>query len=430
MRRAPFADNPAVGARGLRTQQRILDGALQVFAEQGYDRATLDRIAQVAGCSRVSIYQYFSGKDDVFRQLAGQVARQLRASMEALDPITPDAAGLAALQAWITRYADIRARYEPVFRAFDAAAATDEVLVGGAVSTSERNAAFFQARLSPTGLPARLLEPMVPMLMAGVNRALDLGSSLRAAEPEGYPRERVEPALAAVVHRSLFGPLPEVNMTAPDGPALPSLRLGPELVAIFDQIGVLEAEAQRPDRRALAQLLDVGDDVVVRRGYEGARVEDVVAAAGVSRGAFYRYFDNIESFVRIIAVRAVRAVSEVVAEPPDMTDRASLRRWLRRYDDVHAAKGPMIRVWVEAVGEPFRGDHAAVFDWGRRRMARLLAGRAFGDADLDGLLLLAMVEAFGSVPRTGTEIDAAVHMIERAFTRSNVSVTEPGVRHR
>jgi hypothetical protein len=41
-----------------------------------------------------------------------------------------------------------------------------------------------------------------------------------------------------------------------------------------------------------------------------------------------------------------------------------------------------------------------------------------------------MVEAFGSAPRTATEVDAAVHMIERGFTRSNVSVTEPGVRNR
>jgi AcrR family transcriptional regulator len=36
MRRAPFSDNPQVGARGQRTQQRILDAALRVFGEEGY----------------------------------------------------------------------------------------------------------------------------------------------------------------------------------------------------------------------------------------------------------------------------------------------------------------------------------------------------------------------------------------------------------
>ena len=37
-RRAPFGDNPVVGARGLRTQQRVLEAALQSFSELGYDR--------------------------------------------------------------------------------------------------------------------------------------------------------------------------------------------------------------------------------------------------------------------------------------------------------------------------------------------------------------------------------------------------------
>src|SRR6185295_17674790 len=52
MRRAPFSDNPRVGARGQRTQQRILDAALRVFGEDGYYQCSIDRIAKQAGCSR------------------------------------------------------------------------------------------------------------------------------------------------------------------------------------------------------------------------------------------------------------------------------------------------------------------------------------------------------------------------------------------
>src|SRR5919201_2965209 len=93
VRRAPFSDNPRVGARGQRTQQRILDAALVAFGEQGYHACSIDRITKVARCSRVSFYQYFASKEEVFRQLAGQVARQLMASTEALDPLTPDGEG-------------------------------------------------------------------------------------------------------------------------------------------------------------------------------------------------------------------------------------------------------------------------------------------------------------------------------------------------
>ena len=92
-RRAPFSDNPRVGARGQRTRQRILDAALQVFGDEGFHRCSIARISEKADCSRVSFYQYFSGKEDVFGSLAGQVARQISASTEAIDPLTPDAQG-------------------------------------------------------------------------------------------------------------------------------------------------------------------------------------------------------------------------------------------------------------------------------------------------------------------------------------------------
>src|SRR2546422_8981469 len=90
VRRAPFSNNPQVGARGQRTQQRILDAALRAFGEEGYHACSIDRITKLARCSRVSFYQYFSSKEDVFRYLAGQVDRQLSASTEALDPLTAD----------------------------------------------------------------------------------------------------------------------------------------------------------------------------------------------------------------------------------------------------------------------------------------------------------------------------------------------------
>src|SRR6185503_17887792 len=83
-RRAPFSDNPRVGARGQRTQQRILDAALVAFGEKGFHGCSIDRITKLARCSRVSFYQYFANKEDVFGQLAGQIARQVSASTEAL----------------------------------------------------------------------------------------------------------------------------------------------------------------------------------------------------------------------------------------------------------------------------------------------------------------------------------------------------------
>ena len=229
-RREPFADSPAIGPRGLRTHQRILDAALEAFGESGYDRTTLDRIAELAGCSRVTIYQYASGKDDLFRRLATQAAAQMWAAFEALDDVTPDASGHASLLACISRLADIEARYEPIIRAFEAAAETDRSLAGGAASITRRaRRRSSKPGSSATDLPPRLLDPTVELLNTGVISALSRMSILRAAAPEHYGRERVDAALADVVHRALFGPLPGVNVhPRRTSPTAPVLRLSPE----------------------------------------------------------------------------------------------------------------------------------------------------------------------------------------------------------
>lgn len=55
--------------RAAKTRQRILDAAAYVFAEYGYVGGTTNRIAEHAGLSIGSLYQYFPNKDAVLRAL-------------------------------------------------------------------------------------------------------------------------------------------------------------------------------------------------------------------------------------------------------------------------------------------------------------------------------------------------------------------------
>ncbi|MGA7466612.1 TetR/AcrR family transcriptional regulator [Mycobacterium sp.] len=55
--------------RAAKTRQRILDAAAHVFAEHGYIAGTTNRIAEHAGLSIGSLYQYFPNKDAVLRAL-------------------------------------------------------------------------------------------------------------------------------------------------------------------------------------------------------------------------------------------------------------------------------------------------------------------------------------------------------------------------
>ena len=74
-------------------------------------------------------------------------------------------------------------------------------------------------------------------------------------------------------------------------------------------------------RAALKALVENGRDVFVERGYHATRVDDLAAAAGVSHGVFYRYFENKDELAIVLTVQAMRAVAEAFVEIPDLTTR-------------------------------------------------------------------------------------------------------------
>src|SRR5512141_2134782 len=47
-------------------RRQILEGARQVFAEQGYERASVDQIAARAGVSKATVYNHFREKRALF----------------------------------------------------------------------------------------------------------------------------------------------------------------------------------------------------------------------------------------------------------------------------------------------------------------------------------------------------------------------------
>ncbi len=58
-----------IGARALNRaakERRILDAAFAVFSQAGYAGASMDAIAEAAGVSKPTLYQYFGSKDALF----------------------------------------------------------------------------------------------------------------------------------------------------------------------------------------------------------------------------------------------------------------------------------------------------------------------------------------------------------------------------
>jgi AcrR family transcriptional regulator len=98
--------------------QRLLDAGVTVFAQRGYHAARVDDIVKLAKTSHGTFYLYFANKEDLFRALAEDVASEMRSLSDAMPAIEPGPEGLAALHAWLERFAALYGHYGPVIRAW------------------------------------------------------------------------------------------------------------------------------------------------------------------------------------------------------------------------------------------------------------------------------------------------------------------------
>jgi AcrR family transcriptional regulator len=86
------------------------------------------------------------------------------------------------------------------------------------------------------------------------------------------------------------------------------------------------------------QILSNARDVFAKRGYHAAKIDDIVAAAGVARGTFYLYFEDkraiFEEIVDGTFARLGMAVLRVDTEHPSRTVASQVEENIRNI--VHA----------------------------------------------------------------------------------------------
>src|SRR4051794_25210669 len=63
------ASPPAAGGEQADTRERILDVALELFSDQGYEKTSLRQIAERMGFSKAAIYYHFASKEDLLLAL-------------------------------------------------------------------------------------------------------------------------------------------------------------------------------------------------------------------------------------------------------------------------------------------------------------------------------------------------------------------------
>lgn len=160
------------------------------------------------------------------------------------------------------------------------------------------------------------------------------------------------------------------------------------------------------DRRR-RQILDAAATCFARNGFHQTTVDDLLAEAGLSAGALYRYFRGKDEIIAAIAREALGAiaaeVSQLLAEEPVPTLAESLRRVLALIDSHFEATGygPIgVQVWAEAQRDPalaqlVRQEYGAM----RERFVALARHAADGGLLPAGADVEAVGQAlFGAVP--------------------------------
>jgi AcrR family transcriptional regulator len=410
VRRSPFGSNPLVGERGTDTQRRILEAALDVFGEVGFSEARVELITEKAGCSRPAFYQYFSSKDDVFWALARRLGKEMVAVGERLDRVTPDAEGLARLRTWIGEFMDLHEAYAPVFAGFQAASRDHEPIARGSSGISDRTG---DAILRAFGVRRSARSAA---LVTGLVAVLIRCSFYAEAMPGALARQPLVDGLAELLHRLFEGPIEGVNLVRHGKPrrALPAVAAP----APTDGDRPLRPRGEKTRQR----LLDAGASVLPARGYHDTRVDDIVEAAGVSHGTFYRYFENKDDFFRLLAEGATTGLIDLLDVLRPDGDVDELRDWLRSWFASYQSNGGVISTWQEMqTNEELAAFSQQVAASVLTRLVRVLERRGFGDPTVDAVTFLALIErlpysvyTLGFTDEAGA-VEAMVTIIRRGF---------------
>ncbi|MEU5994717.1 TetR/AcrR family transcriptional regulator [Spirillospora sp. NPDC047418] len=124
VRRQDGRETP-VGTRAMRTRGKLLEAAARLFTERGYLNTSLNDVAQDAGVSLPTIYQYFADRNDIVATLAADHAlRMLQAGADDWKPTSGRLGLRRAIAALVTLYAE----NSPFFSLWQVASHVDERL--------------------------------------------------------------------------------------------------------------------------------------------------------------------------------------------------------------------------------------------------------------------------------------------------------------
>jgi AcrR family transcriptional regulator len=341
MRRPGYAPaaNVGVGRRGLHTRDRILACAAEVFLANGFHGTSLDTIAKAANASRATVYQYFAGKDDIFRELSAASERDVLAHGDRLGELGPTIDGVGALHRWLVEWATIYDTHAATFAEYPGIGNELAVIDTGTVAEDFHHVVTQRLR------GARVQGLDVDDAAAVLGRIPHMVNLYRHRTMFPLPaRDVVSASLTVALQLMLF----------PETPAAVLRVVGPHDVresvttplVVADRAESTPAVIDPPLSPIGQDVLSVSSALFAERGYYAVGMEDIAAAADLSRATLYRYFSTKVEILAELTRQATAEIEEHAAALP-RTAAGSLIDWMLGYVRFHRTYRGVIRAWLD-----------------------------------------------------------------------------------
>jgi len=167
-----------------RRREQLLDVALTVFAERGFNAATMDDIAERAGVTKPLLYQHFDSKRALYLELVDSVARTM---LEAIEKAVAAAEGpRQQVESGFAAYFQVVVTHADAFNLLFGSDVPNDPELSSAVRRVEDSIAEYVDVLIDAGLAEdhrRLLAYAVVGMAEGASRHFLAGRDPQAGDP-------------------------------------------------------------------------------------------------------------------------------------------------------------------------------------------------------------------------------------------------------
>lgn len=293
-------------AKGSRTRASLLEAAREVFEQKGYFGTSVSEIGRRCGVSQGTFYQYFSNKEQVFRELTDTILGRFWTKADAVPNIGDDFGELLRRKVGVLfEHAAENADFHLVLNEFEL---IDLVTIGYFDSIARFYRSFFRQAVNNGQIKA--IDPNViaySLIGIAAFNQMDWGSdSPRFSQPEAID------LTVRLLEGGISGAEPwnrPTDLTRIQAP------LNGESGIQWDD----DDSAGGQTRRAIFQA---AEQVIGRFGYHGAAVSEITRRAGVAQGTFYVHFESKEDLMRGVVRFLSREMRRELRRATDRSDDA------------------------------------------------------------------------------------------------------------